>query len=235
MGFKRKRSTLDDSPLSMSSFASLNTPEAQSPTPIPHALHSIMDIDPQSQPYTDPAARFGPVKDWFAHAQRVKASDLGCRTRKRFRDNRPDERTIHEITMNKLFCAQRNLPNASPIPSLPQYPGVETQSVPVQKSTLHSFWKISAPPVQPTQSPPVHVQQHHEATLQAWDTPRCEDCDSVLQAADGMSVDIDMDSDAHGCQFACNECGRKICASCAVVSNHRHCLQCATAGREGRW
>jgi hypothetical protein len=70
MGSKRKRSA-DDSPLSICSFGAVSTLEAQSPAPFPS-------------------------NGWdFTSASRVKNSDWGNRTRKRFRDNRPDEHTIH--------------------------------------------------------------------------------------------------------------------------------------------
>ncbi|RYF43422.1 MAG: hypothetical protein EOO38_18860 [Cytophagaceae bacterium] len=86
MGFKRKRSA-DDSPLSISSYGFAPTPEVQSPTPFPLGLDGAVDMD------VDVAAR---NNGWdFASASRVKSSEWGNRTRKRFRDNRPDERAIH--------------------------------------------------------------------------------------------------------------------------------------------
>ncbi|KAH7402878.1 hypothetical protein BKA66DRAFT_507732 [Pyrenochaeta sp. MPI-SDFR-AT-0127] len=222
MGFKRKRS-MDDSPLSISSFGAVSTPDAQSPTPFPQHFDGAMDIDTASR-----------SNAWdFTSASRVKSSDWGNRTRKRFRDNRPDERAIHENTLNKLFAAQRNQPQASPIPSDPvpfQEPALVTSKP--QKSTLHSFWKqLPAPPVQPIfVSTPVH---HQEAS----NAPRCEDCDTPLQSGtDSMDVDIDMDMGGAvvGDSFACNDCGKNVCGTCAVVSTRRHCLQCATSGRNSR-
>lgn len=86
MALKRKRS-VDDSPLSVSSFGAVSTPEAQSPTPIPHSYNGSMDME------IDTASR---LSGWdFISASRVKNGDWGNRTRKRFRDNRPDERIIH--------------------------------------------------------------------------------------------------------------------------------------------
>jgi hypothetical protein len=69
--------------------------------------------------------------------------------------------------------------------------------------------------------------------------PRCEDCDTPLQAEhDSMDVDMDMDMDMGGSvessPFACNDCGKNVCGTCAVVSSTRHCLQCATNGRNSR-
>lgn len=86
MAFKRKRSD-DDSPLSVSSWGAASTPEAQSPIPFPQCFGGLMEMD------VDAASR---QNGWdFATASRVKGSDWGNRTRKRFRDNRPDERAIH--------------------------------------------------------------------------------------------------------------------------------------------
>lgn len=222
MGFKRKRS-MDDSPMSISSFGAVSTPEAQSPTPFPQHCDGAMDID---------AAARSTAWD-FMSASRVKSSDWGNRTRKRFRDNRPDERAIHENTLNKLFAAQRNPPQASPTPldTLPIQEPAPITSKP-QKSTLHSFWKqLPAPPVQPIFfSTPVQLQEPSHVL-------RCEDCDAPLQSGtDSMDVDVDMDMGGavESSPFTCNDCGKNVCGTCAVVSTRRHCLQCATSGRNSR-
>ncbi|KAF2110369.1 hypothetical protein BDV96DRAFT_501234 [Lophiotrema nucula] len=223
MGFKRKRS-IDQSPLSVSSWTA-STPEAQSPTPLPHDMDTVMDLDISSRLDTDFRKR------WESRRERLH-SDIGSRTRKRFRDNRPDERAIHESTINKLFSAQRNHPHASPVMS-ESHPSVVQHAPTVQKSTLHSFWKLPAPPVQ---APAMQVQ-HDQAAPANWEAPRCDDCDAPLQH-DSNAMDVDMDFDGSGSdsQFACHDCGRKICGTCAVVSNSRHCLQCATTSRDsGRW
>ncbi|KAF2877139.1 hypothetical protein BDV95DRAFT_601553 [Massariosphaeria phaeospora] len=222
MAHKRKRSTADFSPLSTSSFS---TPEAQSPASLPsHNLHT-----PDAFPFHRRTTPWS-----LGDARRVKSSDLGCRTRKRVRDNRPDEREVHEHTINKLFSAQRTHPQpillAPPSPPPPQPK--------VQKSTLHSFWNLPAPPVQ-APAVPILLDRHISTTA-----PRCEDCEAPLRE-DGDSMDIDMDMDMHvagsggvgggqGGQFACNGCGKQVCGTCAVVASSRHCLQCATTGRNAR-
>ncbi|CAI6335638.1 unnamed protein product [Periconia digitata] len=218
MAFKRKRS-VDMSPVSISSFGSGATPEDQSPTSFPHSYGGAVEMDVSASKSTT---------GWdFSSVSRTKASsggDWGMRTRKRVRDNRPDERSIHENTINMLFTAQRRHPHAEPIMSdtLPSQPA---QAAPKpQKSTLHAFWKLPAPP------PIFHQQQ-----AQISHAPRCEDCDSELQTeADGMDMDMDMDGLSIQNSLACNECGRKVCATCAVVSNTRHCLPCATR-HSRRW
>jgi hypothetical protein len=141
---------------------------------------------------------------------------------------------LPENTLNMLFAAQRDHPEASPILSdaLPaNQPSTLVSSRP-QKSTLHSFWKqLPAPPVQPIFSMPA---QQDQAPSQL---PRCEDCDTPLQSGRD-EVDVDMDMDMGGAvehtPFACNDCRRNVCGTCAVVSSTRHCLQCATSGRNSR-
>lgn len=181
----------------------------------------------------------------FTRAHRVKPSEWGNRTRKRVRDNRPDEHAIHgtetplrqltqqppdnhpENTMHKLFLAQRQNAHASPIHSEPQPPTQPaiTVSKP-QKSTLHSFWNISAPPVQAPVFSYQATQHQHNAQ-----GPRCDDCDSQLKAEEGdMDMDIDMNGSEGAWAWACHNCGRNVCGRCAVVSDARLCLSCATHG-----
>lgn len=88
MGIKRKHFD-DASPTSLSSSGPLSTPDAQSPAHLAHGADATMDMDMDS----DAPPR---TTSWdFTRAHRVKASDWGNRTRKRVRDNRPDERAIH--------------------------------------------------------------------------------------------------------------------------------------------
>jgi hypothetical protein len=216
MAVKRKRSA-DHSPLSISSYTA-STPEAQSPTPVPDQFDGAMDLETTFQ--------FNPVTAWNMRTRRVSSSDLGSRTRKRFRDNRPDQRAIHENTLQKLFSAQRNFPHASPVPSHSESP-VQHHETPVQKSTLHSFWKLPGPPSASSFTP------LQPPSLAQSNIPRCEDCDAVLQAeTDGMEMDLD--ESETGNQFACQDCGRKVCGTCVVVAETRNCLQCATTSRNSR-
>lgn len=84
MGFKRKQS-FDDSSFSVLSSGANSTPDAQSPICFSKAQDGMMDLDTNSR-----------SNAWdFASASRVKSSDWGNRTRKRMRDDRPDEHAIH--------------------------------------------------------------------------------------------------------------------------------------------
>lgn len=88
MGMKRKHID-EESPVSISSFGAVSTPDAQSPITYPQ-VDGAMDMDIETAPRSS---------GWdFTRAHRVKSSDWGNRTRKRVRDNRPDERAIHGTT-----------------------------------------------------------------------------------------------------------------------------------------
>ncbi|KAF2818760.1 hypothetical protein CC86DRAFT_450399 [Ophiobolus disseminans] len=222
MTSKRKRSD-DDSPLSVSSWGSISSSDAHSPSPFTHPS-TDMDVDATAR-----------HNGWdFASASRVKGGDWGNRTSKRVRDNRPDERAIHENTLHKLFAAQRNHVEASALPSDVTPVQQPTQAIAKpQKSTLHSFWKqLPTPPVQPSIFSALPPPQRFDAQ-----SPRCEDCDASLQSVND-SMDVDMDVDMSGAVesniFACSDCGKNVCGTCAVVSTRRHCLQCATNGRNSR-
>ena len=90
MSCKRKRS-VDESPVSACSFGSFATPEAQSPTPI--ASGYAMDME----------APMSRGMGWdFSNLGRVKSGDWIQRTRKRVRDNRPDEHVVHG-----MYCRHR--------------------------------------------------------------------------------------------------------------------------------
>ncbi|RMZ69359.1 orf21 [Pyrenophora seminiperda CCB06] len=223
MGFKRKHST-EDASLSIASFRAFSISDTH---PIPECCDAMTNMECQSTSRTNA---------WdFASANRVKSGEWGNRTRKRVRDSRPDERAIHENTLNKLYAAQRHHASASPMLCDTTTPLPVEQQQPMskpQKCTLHAFWKeLPAPPVQPISSS-LPTQQEQKL-------PRCDDCDTPLQSgSDSMDVEMDMDlGDAlETSPFACSDCGKNVCGTCAVVSSTRHCLQCATSGRkERRW
>lgn len=47
----------------------------------------------------------------------------------------------------------------------------------------------------------------------------------------GMDVNMDMGTDGSAWDaFACNACGKGVCATCAVVGDVRYCLGCACKG-----
>ncbi|KAF1355515.1 hypothetical protein BDV97DRAFT_288731 [Delphinella strobiligena] len=174
---------------------------------------------PQSKPH-DPS-RSEPYRDWKLQVE-TESPHLNSRTRKRYRDNRPDEEQVHGMsiasTMTKLFDAQREHPDAAPILS---------QSIPVrqqqvsQKSTLHSFWQL---PKHSTVMTP-HAESMHVLPGRSHSLGLvCDDCDRTLISPDAMDIDEAMFEE----ETACRACGKHVCDTCAVAGNQRKCLECAT-------
>lgn len=188
---------------------------------------------PQSKPL-DPT-RSEPSREWKLQAE-TESPHLNSRTRKRYRDNRPNEEQVHGMclphamhdqglireivasTMNKLFDAQREHPDAAPILS---------QSLPVrqqhalQKSTLHSFWQL--PKHSSVMTP--HIEPMHVLPSQSNTSGLvCDDCDRALISPDAMDIDEAMFEE----ETACRACGKHVCDTCAVAGDERKCLECAT-------
>ena len=89
MGVKRKRS-FDSSPASIASIAPSSCRESTSPTPLPRQLpESAMEMDDPRNTSSLPA--------WCHSRTDHLAAKLNCRTRKRWRDNRPDDTVIHRM------------------------------------------------------------------------------------------------------------------------------------------
>lgn len=94
---------------------------------------------------------------------------LNSRTRKRYRNNRPDEKSVYGVscwlgavidmssladvcrcaanTITMLYAAQKQLTVASTVPlEKTTTPPPEPVQLPAQRTTLHSFWRIPQPP-----------------------------------------------------------------------------------------
>ncbi|KAL2038354.1 hypothetical protein N7G274_009003 [Stereocaulon virgatum] len=206
MSLKRKRSTSAISPSTSSTATTSSRDPSSSPSP---------DISMLGNASVSPP----PV-----HHPESTSSHLHSRTRKRFRDNRPDESTIHETTYNKLFAAARSppplsysiSPSTSISPARPQPPQ--------RQHSLHNFWSL--PSSAPSVSHPMTIVPSSGAT--------CEDCEASLD------VDVFMggmdDEDAKGAEFGCQSCGKRVCGMCAVVEVGvgRECLHCRTSSRK-KW
>lgn len=163
------------------------------------------------------------------HNQRLTGNDyMNLRTRKRIRDNRPDEQTIHQSTLAKLFNAQCQPDIAkihdkdiSVVPEIDSRPYSTPHPERAQQS-LHSFFAIRQ-----KQAPVMN------ATIQLpeSDTSSCEDCGNrLLQNQDCLvmdTMDYGMDADD---EYACANCRRRVCDICAVRGNCRICLECAMPG-----
>ncbi|THX71329.1 hypothetical protein D6D08_05541 [Aureobasidium pullulans] len=200
MSTKRKRSgslfaapTIDASP----------APFFSSPVRLPEFFVQNKTLGPQSSPFS-----------WKQQSSPNTSQDegqqqLNSRTRKRYRDGRPEEAEIHASTVEKLFSAQKAHPHASPMLSQSHLqPQFQPQHTP-QRSTLHSFWHLP----QPSQLP----QHGMPATQQ--DAMICDGCDRVLTPEYGMDT-LDQDT-------ACGACGKHVCNTCAITAEMRMCLDCA--------
>ena len=237
MALKRKRSTPTfSSPASVDSSSTTNGLPffyAQSkPTPS-EALY-------QKPTWSFPTYSSAPSSPETHHSSDL-STRLDSRTKKRHRDNRPDEQSIYGAscwigaviqmstladvcrcaasTISRLYEAQRLHPRAEPLPpSQPQATTIE----PAQKSTLHSFWNISSSP-QPPATVPMAVDPSPNFVSNL-DT-RCEDCDGSLKQEDAM----DLDDGTVEQETACHSCRRHVCDRCAVLGNARVCLACATS------
>ncbi|KAH9822884.1 hypothetical protein Tdes44962_MAKER00712 [Teratosphaeria destructans] len=179
MALKRKRSSPSfSSPSTVSSDMDLDT------------TSSIPFFYPPSKPVSYPQPKS--TWDWPTYED-APSDHYISRTRKRHRDDRPDEGTVYASTVQKLFDAQRRFPNAEPMPSradptsrpqtatsnasFPQRPAS-------QRSNLHAFWNIAQPPKKDVGMMDVDV-----GAWGARSEMKCEDCDGFLQADSVMDID----------------------------------------------
>ncbi|KAF2771054.1 hypothetical protein EJ03DRAFT_290153 [Teratosphaeria nubilosa] len=217
MALKRKRSS--------PSFSSPSTTISSS---------SDIDLDTTSSiPFFYPPSKAvlypQPKATWhWPTYEDAPADHYISRTRKRHRDDRPDEGTVYASTVHKLFDAQRRFPNAEPMPSRsdptsrPQTATSNASFSPrptSQKSNLHAFWNIARSPKEDVGMMDVDVG--------AWAARRsemkCEDCDGFLQADSVMNIDEGVLEQ----EMSCGMCGRRVCDTCAFHGDLRVCLGCA--------
>lgn len=242
MGIKRKLSNdfINTSPASNSSTSSCFRTSSQSPSHVPYSsfiAHNTTSPWPTSQ------------NQQLSH---TLGHELNGRTRKRWRDLRPDAETVHgkrlvyfhtlssvksnELrtakTLQKLYNAQQLHPHASPIPSTTASTYTPSHVQPAQKTSLHSFWSLpTARPMAPSTFVPFtslafDMAGHRQAE------DRCEDCDSSLSTLDDGLDAMDLDIEQMGEHFkaACSNCGKRVCDLCAITRETRICLECATEG-----
>lgn len=228
MALKRKRSSPG-----FSSPSSLSSDSTTQSSPLPSFYHQSKPIAPF---YQKPTWSFPTYDDTLS------SQHLNSRTRKRHRDNRPDEEQIHGVscwigaimdmssladvcrraasTIDRLYQAQRQHPDASPVLSQPVIQA--QQPTQPQRSTLHSFWRIGQPPaatMMVVDSGPKHLER-------VTTPPNCEDCDRPLRAEDAM----DVDEYTLNQETRCASCERSICDTCAILGTARTCLACASRG-----
>ncbi|KAI5237168.1 hypothetical protein E4T43_08130 [Aureobasidium subglaciale] len=206
MSIKRKRST--------ASLFTASTIEA-SPTPFSSSPYRLPEFFVQSKTHEQSSPlNWKPFSSTVGSEDGQRTQELNSRTRKRYRDGRPEEAEIHASTVEKLFSAQKEHPHASPLPSQqsplqpdPRFPNTDAP----QRSTLHSFWQL------PQHTQLSHAGMSHQTLRQ--EVLTCHGCDSVLVPEYGMDT-LDLDT-------ACGACGKHVCNTCAVAADMRLCLDCA--------
>ena len=231
MTVKRKRSDSGTSPSSSTATFPSRDPSS-SPCP---DISMVDDASFSAQPI---------------HYPKILSSRLNSRTRKRFRDNRPNQSEIHgtyllqciryafapfppsrlttfslATTYERLFLAARSPP---PIEHSTASQIMNTRPSPPQRqSSLHNFWPIASST--PAVSEPIMA----EAPVNV----ACEDCEASLPAQDSDICMGGVDAGAtEGADYACRSCGRNVCGTCAIVEigEGRECLQCRISPRK-KW
>ncbi|KAK1073733.1 hypothetical protein LTR12_012130 [Friedmanniomyces endolithicus] len=206
MALKRKRSSI-----SFSSPATVFSTSTDSPSTAIPSYYQQQKPTPalyEKQTWAFPTYDDGP-----------SAQHLNSRTRKRHRNDRPDEQKVHASTISRLYDAQRKHRDAEPVLSSQSIAPAPTHERP-QKSTLHAFWSLpSAPPRTDD------MQMDSGNDRMSDQDSRCEDCERPLREEDAMEVDdVVLERDT-----ACAMCRRRVCGLCSISGEERFCLGCASA------
>lgn len=147
MGVKRKHFD-DASPTSISSSGFVSTPDTQSPTRFPQGLDGSMDMELDTETTSK-------TNGWdFSRAQRTKNSDWGLRTRKRVRDNRPDERVIQGMCLSSSAPSQ---------PGMGEKETDRKQRTPFRNSSSHNA--NHTPLSRPSTKHPLSQSQNRKSQL----------------------------------------------------------------------
>ncbi|MCJ1379906.1 hypothetical protein MMC17_003009 [Xylographa soralifera] len=237
MSLKRKRSSSGLSPFSSSSNNSYPSRDASfSPTPSHKLGSSFGDEDIAMD---GSGHELHQVDDWSMTIDPlfdITPPHLPSRTRKRFRNNRPADSSIHENTYQKLYHAQR-FPPSMPVAAIPRTPSDSSNSSrkpSISQASLHNFWtfphRSSTSRHASTDNHPSHHQNIEKIT--------CQDCDACLDMVVGeYAMDVEMGGigiSVEESEYACRDCARRVCDMCAVVTpgEGRECLQCKISRRK---
>ncbi|WPG97514.1 Hypothetical protein R9X50_00029100 [Acrodontium crateriforme] len=208
MALKRKRSSA--AVTSPFSDCSERTQQSSASLAIPNFYNQSKPIEPLHQK---------PTWAWPTYEDEP-TQPVNSRTRKRHRDDRPDEQTVYENTISKLFNAQRNQLNALPTPSHLLNPPTNAIVPQSQRSTLHAFWHINQQPEQTRMA----VDSFQNSTTSA--KILCSDCDRAILPDDAMELENELVEQ----EAACHNCRWLVCDGCAVLGDQRICLTCMTNG-----
>lgn len=226
MVLKRKRSSF-----------SFSSPPSHSDTSSSTSETSAQSFFYQQSKPTD-SLYTSPTRSFLTYDNGHSTQHLNSRTRKRHRDDRPDEetvfcmsssldavmqmRTLPDVlfyvasTISRLYEAQRRHPDVAPV--LFAQPAHVAQVHP-QRSTLHAFWHINQAP---STAVPMEFDSMNSPSVGV--ESRCEDCDRTLGHEDAMKLDGNLLQQ----ETACRMCKRQVCDFCAVQGNERVCLSCAS-------
>jgi hypothetical protein len=230
MSTKRKRS--------MGSLFATPTLEASTTTPFFSSPPIVLpNFFLQSKTYEQQSSPFAlKYHHQDTHQDDYTSQTLNSRTRKRYRDARPEESQIHGMsfflpclyililtsptasTVEKLFSAQKAHPHASPQPShqlppQPQSPPQFAQQEAPQRSTLHTFWHLP----QGTQMP----QYNTTPRIPQQEVLVCDGCDRRIES------DSPYGTDTLIADTRCTACERSVCDTCSITVETRLCLDCA--------
>ncbi|GAD92505.1 conserved hypothetical protein [Paecilomyces variotii No. 5] len=125
---------------------------------------------------------------------------LPSRTRKRFRDNRPDEQTIYAQTLRWLFSAAQKPTPALPADEPTSPPAPEPESIDSRQQTLDKFFRRVKSSVSPADKSAV-PQQMETPSSGHWTMIKSGNEGNTLMSSDesgsnsptSMTVDVEMD------------------------------------------
>ncbi|KAF3909761.1 hypothetical protein AA313_de0210223 [Arthrobotrys entomopaga] len=138
------------------------------------------------------------------------------RTLKRWRNLRPDEKSVHDYTMSKLFSAQRSSHQqaAPPNPISPSFTPVTHTQQSSQRNIMSFF--------NPTQSHQNIPSTNGLVSQRSIHAISCSDCE--------RSMETPFDDEEGEC-YACRGCYKKVCGGCSTGGQEwgmeRRCLECA--------
>ncbi|KAK6527142.1 hypothetical protein TWF281_010335 [Arthrobotrys megalospora] len=164
---------------------------------------------------TSPFSNNVMMMDTDAITQHQIPLGVSSRTLKRWRNSRPDEKTVHDYTLSKLFSAQRSS-DPQPVPQTvvsPAYTPANHSHQSGQRNITSFFRRDPSHMTTFTGSQP--APQIRTTTVS------CSDCDSTLQTPP---------HDEEGECYACQGCRKTVCGGCSTGGEEwgmeRRCLEC---------
>ncbi|KAF3909242.1 hypothetical protein ABW20_dc0104650 [Dactylellina cionopaga] len=172
---------------------------------------SICSTSPSRDLSTSPFANHTMMMDTDAVTQHHIPLGVHSRTLKRWR-SRPDEKSVYDYTMSKLFSAQRTPQPVIQInPVSPSLNPVNHQ--PAQRNIMSFFSR--------NQTHTNGYSANATVSQRPTNTIGCSDCDCKLETP--------LDDEEGDC-YACRGCYKKVCSGCSTGGEEwgmeRRCLEC---------